>query len=281
MTEYEPSQLLTAAWDWSKKWDLPINPSKCNYLTIGREVPLRLSFSPDGSGTSIPACKLVKDLTVQTDNMSSPSAQCTEAANKVRRLIFLIKRSFQDLSKSAFIPLYEALVRPHLQYGKQACSFNLVADINHIERIQRLATGWVTGMRHLHYEERLQRLGLHSLQRQRLRANLFTVFKIFKCLFDIDPNLFSFLPLDGAYEGTPSSYSKVRRRRGTAFSVRVAKYWNTLPASVVSAPSVNVFKKRLEKVWTEGFPHLPHRLNTHPKCFVFIKEVLHFSRFSF
>ncbi len=32
---------LAAAWDWSKKWDLPINPSKCNYLTIGREVPLR------------------------------------------------------------------------------------------------------------------------------------------------------------------------------------------------------------------------------------------------
>ncbi len=26
---------LTAAWDWLKKWDLPINLSKCNYLTIG------------------------------------------------------------------------------------------------------------------------------------------------------------------------------------------------------------------------------------------------------
>ncbi len=35
---------LTAAWDWSKKWDLRINPTKCNYLTIGREVPLGLFF---------------------------------------------------------------------------------------------------------------------------------------------------------------------------------------------------------------------------------------------
>ncbi len=26
---------LTAAWDWSKKWDLPINPTKCNFLKIG------------------------------------------------------------------------------------------------------------------------------------------------------------------------------------------------------------------------------------------------------
>ncbi len=39
---------LTAAWDWSKKWDLPNNPTKCNYITIWREAPLRLSFSPMG-----------------------------------------------------------------------------------------------------------------------------------------------------------------------------------------------------------------------------------------
>ncbi len=42
------------------------------YLTIEREVPLRLSFFPDGSGTSIPVFKLVKDLGVQTDSMFSP-----------------------------------------------------------------------------------------------------------------------------------------------------------------------------------------------------------------
>ncbi len=37
---------LTATWDWSKKWDLPINTTKYNYLITGREVPLRLSFFP-------------------------------------------------------------------------------------------------------------------------------------------------------------------------------------------------------------------------------------------
>ncbi len=90
---------LAAAWDWSKKWDLPINSSKCNYLTIGREVPLRLSFIADGSGTPIPVSTLVKDLGVQADNMFSPSPQCTEAANKARQLIFMIRHFFQGLSK--------------------------------------------------------------------------------------------------------------------------------------------------------------------------------------
>ncbi len=75
---------LTAAWDWSKKWDLPINPTKCNYLTFWRESRLRLPFSPDGSGTTNPVSKLVKDLDVKTDNVCFLSAQCTEAANNAR-----------------------------------------------------------------------------------------------------------------------------------------------------------------------------------------------------
>ncbi len=152
-------------------------------------------------------------------------------------------------------------MRPHLEYGMSACSPSLVADINHLERIQRLVTRLVTGMRHLPYKERLQRLGLHSLQLRRLRDDLITAFKKFKGLLDIDPNLF-FLP--PARRGLRGHLFKVhqgashRRRRGSAFSVRAEKYWNKLPASVATAPSVNVFKKQLETVWTEVFPHLPH-----------------------
>ncbi len=94
-------------------------------------------------------------------------------------------------------------MRQHLEYGMPACSPNLVADINHLERIQRLATSLVTGMRHLPYEERLQRLGLHSLQRRRLRADLITAFKIFKGLLYIDPNLFFLPPARSGLRGHP------------------------------------------------------------------------------
>ncbi len=66
----------------------------------------------------------------------------------------------------SFIPLYGALVHSHLEYGMQTYSPNLMADISHLERIQRLVTGLVTGIRHLPYEERLQWLDLQSLQRR-------------------------------------------------------------------------------------------------------------------
>ncbi len=188
----------TSAWDWSKKCDPPINPTKCNYLTIGPEVPLRWDVFPRWVLHPNPVSTLVKDLGVQRDNMFSQTAQCTGATNKTRRLIFMIRRSFQDPSQLAFIPLYGALVRPHLENGMSACSPNLVADINHLKRIQRSATRLVTDMRHLPYEERLQRLGLQYLQRRRLRDDLITAFKIFKGLLGINPNMFSFLPLDAA-----------------------------------------------------------------------------------
>ncbi len=106
-------------------------------------------------------------------------------------------------------------------------------------------------MRHLPYEERLQRLGLHSLQRRRLKAELITALKISKGLLDIDPNLF-FLPSARCglrrHPYVVFQGASHRRRRGLAFSVRVVKYWKKLPISVITAPSVNVFKKRVEKV---------------------------------
>ncbi len=71
-------------------------------------------------------------------------------------------------------PFYGALVRPQLEYGMPARTPNLVADINELVRIQRLATRLVTGMCHLPFEERLRR--------RRLRADPIIAFKIFKGL---------------------------------------------------------------------------------------------------
>ncbi len=114
-------------------------------------------------------------------------------------------------------------------------------------------------MRHLPNEERLQR--------RRLQADLITALKIFTGLLDIDPNLFFLPPARSDPRVHPYKVlrgASHRRMRGSAFSVRVVKYWNKLPALVVTAPSVNVLKK----VWTETFSHLPHWLNRHLSIFL-------------
>ncbi len=59
------------------------------------------------------------------------------------RSLPLLRRFFQGRSKSDFILLYGLLVRLHIEYGKLACSQNLMTDANYLEPIQILATtGW-------------------------------------------------------------------------------------------------------------------------------------------
>ncbi len=172
----------------------------------------------------------------------------------------MIRRSFCELSKTAFTPLYCALVRPHREYAMEAKAPTLRADINQLERVQRLATRLVRGLRHVPYEERLRQLNLFSLKGRRLRADLILAFKIFKGEVDLNPAEFFLRPPRAGLRG--HTYRLLQgpsrlRRRSSAFSVRIVKYWNRLPAHLVLAPSVYIFKKQLDRNWSEIFHAAP------------------------
>ena len=79
--------------------------------------------------------------------------------------------------------LYQSLVRPKLKYCVQAWRPYTKKDTDLLEKVQKRATRLMTKDRSLSYEERLQRLGLTSLETRRLRGHL--VFKIFKAFDNI------------------------------------------------------------------------------------------------
>ncbi len=100
----------------------------------------------------------------KTRGDKTSSMHCREAANTARRLLFMVRRSFSELSKTAFIPLCCTIVRPHLVYAMKANASTLRADKNQLERVQRLATWLERGLRHMPYEERPRQLNLSSLE---------------------------------------------------------------------------------------------------------------------
>ncbi len=120
---------------WAEKRDLPINPNKCACLTVGNLPPLSPSFSAADTDHRIPQVTDVRDLGVPLDITFPASAHCKEAANTARRLLYMVRRFFCELSKTAFTPLYCALVRPHLEYAMEANTPTLRADINQHERV--------------------------------------------------------------------------------------------------------------------------------------------------
>ncbi len=101
------------------------------------------------------------DLGVTVSSTFKTSLHCQQPVNRARRILFQLRRGFAVLTPEIFRPLYLDLVRPILEYGRQASSPYLQRDIALMEHIQRLATRMVKGMRELPYEERLRRLNLY------------------------------------------------------------------------------------------------------------------------
>ncbi len=92
------------------------------------------------SGEKLESVHWVKDLGVTITSNLKLSHQCKEAAGKANRMLGFIKRSFSFKNKDIILPLYNSLVRQHLQYAVQFWSPHLAKDIAKLEAVQRIAT---------------------------------------------------------------------------------------------------------------------------------------------
>ena len=114
----------------------------------------------------------------------------------------------------------------------------------------------------LSYMERLSLLKLDLLEIRRIKSDLKMCFKIINGLCDIDPlHYFKFAPISSVTRGHNVKLIKPICNTNCQlyfFTNRVVNYWNSLPADIVNASSLNtssfgIFVRKLDSHDLSGF----------------------------
>jgi hypothetical protein len=233
--------------EWADTWGMAFNVKKCKVMHIGVRNPCFEYFM---GGAKLETTREERDIGVMVNSSLKPGAQCSKAANTAAAVLGQITRAFHYRDRHTFVNLYKQYVRPHLEFAVQAWSPWTQHDKDLLEKVQKRAIAMVSGLQGTSYEERLEELGMTTLEERRHRADMFQVFKILTAKDNVNKDSWFQMAASGAVRTRQAAglMNLVRPRtrlevRGNFFSVRVVEDWNSVPDEIKMARSAGQFKR--------------------------------------
>ena len=169
---------------------IKFHPNKCKVIPVANKSVDKGTqhyhlYNNDGNIIELEQSDGEKDIGVFVDENLSFNKHIQNQVNKANSIMGLIRRTYTYLDEQSFKYLFQALVRPHIEYAEAVWSPFKEGDIEKIENVQRRATKQVpTLLKNMEYNERLKKLKMPTLKYRRMRGDMIEVFKIINDIYD-------------------------------------------------------------------------------------------------
>ena len=240
---------------WLKNRQLNLAVEKCFHLNTDRGPP-SISSQVYLNDTCISSKSSIKDLGVYISDDLKWTSHVNFIYKNASLSSFQILNAFKTKNIWTLLQLYKTYVRPKLEYSSPVWSPSSKQGIDKIESVQRRFTRTIcrrSNISYSSYSDRLFKLNLQSLEYRRAMLDLVFMYKTIKDLSGLSfTDHFSYRLTKYNLRGNNSKIESPFKFKDSqwcgSFFVRVPKMWNLLPESVISSPSLSVFKERIKKI---------------------------------
>ena len=240
---------LASLESWEATCQMAFNPSKCEVLRVTNKKKL-VDALYTIHGTTLCTADAAKYLGVTIHGSLSWKAHINIITNKANSTLGFLRRNLRKCPAETKKLAYNTYVRPILEYGSTVWD-PLTKDLtNKIEMVQRRSARFVKAdynQRHS-VTKMLQDLKWRTLCDRRAHSKVIMLYRIVHGFITIPAGPPFFYPASEATRGHPMQFCQRHCRINAyqqQFFASVVPLWNRLPATVVSASSLDQFRSRL------------------------------------
>ena len=242
---------LDAVMKWASDNNMELNQDKFEILHHGSDRTLDGTYIlPNGKSIQTES-HTIRDLGIHINDTLSWSDHYNLMVTEAKKYAGWILRTFSTRSQHAILLLYGSLVRMRLEYSCPLWMPFTKKDIMSIESVQRSVTSKIQEVSGLNYWERLEKLGLYSLQRRRER---YCIIHVWKILWKFAPNDIEMAFHDNLRLGPVAEIPKLKAKRqhtntlrNQSFSCHGPRLFNILPKELKLLDTLPSFKLQLDK----------------------------------